>query len=637
MTLRARAALHVDARLLATTIAAVSLGCASLTGGAAPASRARWAANEAADAPLARGFATGGTMAELADGRVAIVDEDDGHVAIASLNEGASPTITPVELGVSVSAVVGASTGFVATAPEADEIVFVDAALRVRSRAAVPCRPTTLARTGSREVWIACTDPPSVVAVAVAVDGTGPSLTVGPALAVAPDPRAIAVDDRGQVWVAHARGGAVTRIAPGGRAVTALTIDRPVLDEATPRRSTWGIAPVAWEGRILVPHVLAAPGDPQVQTRGYGGAPRTVLADVATIDQASAALETRSPVDPLDPEELAAIASRPGRVDDCLLPIASAIHPGARALLVACRGTDDVVALAADAPAPARAELGRARFGAGLASVLVLRDGTVALHESFDRALRRLALTVDSNLGGFTFRDLGVVRLPGLGLAPALARGRATFHRIGDARVAADGRACASCHPSGADDGLVWSTPDGPRRTLSLARVPKSGDGPLSWSGTETDLVRRIFRTTERLGASSALSFGEATDLALYVGELGERARAARAKPPGRSASPRAARGRHQFQEMGCASCHSGSRLSDGSRHDVGSRVSSDRGAAFATPPLYGIRRSPPYYHDGRYPTLRALVFATSDPMGDRFGAAPDALEDLLAYLESLD
>ena len=40
---------------------------------------------------------------------------------------------------------------------------------------------------------------------------------------------------------------------------------------------------------------------------------------------------------------------------------------------------------------------------------------------------------------------------------------------MGDRRISADGRVCASCHPDGREDGVAWVTPEGPRQTPMLA------------------------------------------------------------------------------------------------------------------------------------------------------------------------
>ena len=55
-------------------------------------------------------------------------------------------------------------------------------------------------------------------------------------------------------------------------------------------------------------------------------------------------------------------------------------------------------------------------------------------------------------------------RLPSVReLARDLGVNQNTILRVYE-RLSGDGRACASCHPDGRDDGLVWSTPNGPRQ-----------------------------------------------------------------------------------------------------------------------------------------------------------------------------
>jgi mono/diheme cytochrome c family protein len=428
------------------------------------------------------------------------------------------------------------------------------------------------------------------------------------------------------LFVTHPRSGLITRIDLPNGATHTLVLDANVVRERTERRSTWGVSPAYGNGRLFVPHVLAAPGDPTARTRGYGDTARSVVADVAALDRdAFDASVKPSVVDPLDPEELVALTSRAGRLDDCVLPAASAIHTGSGSLLIGCLGTNELVAVALDAPTPLRAERARIPIGAGVSGIAVGLDGTVIVHEAFDRTLRRLQLRTDAS-GAVTAHSVGTTALPPADRDTAWERGRALFHRVGDSRIARDGRACASCHPSGADDGLVWSTPDGPRRTLSLR---SSAEGhPLSWSGTETELSRRILRTTDRLGASGQLTSGELHDLSTYV-------RGLRSNAP-RAAVGRVARGAARFSEMGCANCHTGSILSDGRRHDVGSATAADTARAFRTSALVDIRERGPYFHDGRYATLRALIFDRDSAMGSRKTATPEELEELLAYVESL-
>jgi mono/diheme cytochrome c family protein len=96
-------------------------------------------------------------------------------------------------------------------------------------------------------------------------------------------------------------------------------------------------------------------------------------------------------------------------------------------------------------------------------------------------------------------------------------------------------------------------------------------------------------------------------------------------------------RGKQIFEsaEAGCATCHAGSSTSDGAMHDVGSGGSS-RLEAFETPSLRFVGHTAPYFHDGRYLTLRALLNARDTKMGSTKHLAPHDVDALEAYLKTL-
>ena len=94
-----------------------------------------------------------------------------------------------------------------------------------------------------------------------------------------------------------------------------------------------------------------------------------------------------------------------------------------------------------------------------------------------------------------------------------------------------------------------------------------------------------------------------------------------------------AARGKAIFEraDVGCATCHSGAKLTNNATIDVGT------GGAFQVPPLVGVGWRTPLRHDGCGATI-----------ADRFGAckttghgttstlSPPDIVDLSTYLESL-
>ncbi|MBX7191846.1 MAG: cytochrome-c peroxidase [Sandaracinaceae bacterium] len=196
--------------------------------------------------------------------------------------------------------------------------------------------------------------------------------------------------------------------------------------------------------------------------------------------------------------------------------------------------------------------------------------------------------------------------------------GHAVFHAATGGHIA-----CASCHPEGGEDGHVWRFSGlGPRRTPALHDV--AGTAPFHWEGDLADvdaLAREVF--TGRMNGVDLPS----THTAALEGWLGH----LRRPSPRAGDGARIARGRAVFEGAGgCAECHDGRHLSDGRSHDVGT------GRAFQTPSLRGVSDRLPVMHDGCAHTLRER-FSPSCGGADHGDAVEgEALEDLLAYLESL-
>jgi cytochrome c peroxidase len=297
-------------------------------------------------------------------------------------------------------------------------------------------------------------------------------------------------------------------------------------------------------------------------------------------------------------------------------------------------------------------------------------------------------LSVNPNFAGTESRSIVVGKST---LPEEVALGRRLFTSAKDSRISgSNGFACASCHPDGRHDGLVWQVSVGPRQTPILAdRL--AGTAPYNWLGTEEALVENIHKTIVRLGGSQ-LEPKEAAALARYVEQY---------LPPIDSphrdavASNAAviARGRELFHsaEVGCSSCHdSGRGFLDGAKHEIGTTsarevelwksvngakvapggppqevvpqqkvieprdrrfqtvdidilpVAGERPAeapvAYDTPGLRHLWASAPYLHDGSVPTLEALL-TTGNP-GDRMGKTshlgPADVAALAAYLRTL-
>jgi YVTN family beta-propeller protein len=195
---------------------------------------------------------------------------------------------------------------------------------------------------------------------------------------------------------------------------------------------------------------------------------------------------------------------------------------------------------------------------------------------------------------------------------------------------------CASCHPNGHTDGLVWDLErDGIgnfKKTKSLLGVKDTA--PYGWHGSSPTLADRIqgtLRTTHRHEPTKR----EIADLVAYLESLPP------PQPPHvkEADKPAVARGKTIFQDKGrCASCHKRAALDDGKTHDLGLRGPTDTQDDFDTPSLRGVARNAPYLHDGRAATLEEVF--TKHNRKKRHGAAhvltKEELADLIAYLKSL-
>ncbi len=192
------------------------------------------------------------------------------------------------------------------------------------------------------------------------------------------------------------------------------------------------------------------------------------------------------------------------------------------------------------------------------------------------------------------------------------------------------GLACASCHPEGGEDGLVWNfLGAGLRRTPSL-RGGILRTAPFHWRGdlaSMRDLCDEVF--TARMGAAPVAP-AHADALGRWLDGLPLPAR------PRPSDEAAAGRGEALFRSAatGCATCHAGPMLTDNRTVDVGT------GGPFQTPALVGLAARAPYLHDGCAATLMDRFTDARCGGGDAHGRTaqltPAQLADLVAYLETL-
>jgi mono/diheme cytochrome c family protein len=214
------------------------------------------------------------------------------------------------------------------------------------------------------------------------------------------------------------------------------------------------------------------------------------------------------------------------------------------------------------------------------------------------------------------------VLLPG---RPRKHTGHEIFHL-----ATTGGIACASCHPEGRDDGQVWNFVNfGPRRTQSLAGGI-AGTEPFHWAGDMGNFDMLAFDVFLSRMSGPKIEVAHAASLKRWVDTI------PRLEAPGNGDAEAVARGQALFNEpsVGCATCHSGSRLTNNQTMDV------NTGAAgpFQVPSLLGVAWRAPYMHQGCAATLEDRFGPCGG--GDRHGQTSQLTvaqrSDLIAYLETL-
>ena len=200
--------------------------------------------------------------------------------------------------------------------------------------------------------------------------------------------------------------------------------------------------------------------------------------------------------------------------------------------------------------------------------------------------------------------------------------------------------ACATCHPNG---GLTNNktyvglnvVPDGQQDGRSTPLLWGARDtAPYGWSGGKTlkDNIKGIIVKRMKGEEPSDRTLDQ---LAAYINSLEFPAnRNLNADGSPTAAAPLAAqRGFNVFERASCNICHVPPIFTKEDTEDIGS------GGTFSVPSLRGVSMTAPYFHDGRYSDLRALIPAKLkflEELGSTETFTEDEIEDLLAFLNSL-
>ncbi|MBL9022825.1 MAG: hypothetical protein JNL21_11545 [Myxococcales bacterium] len=406
----------------------------------------------------------------------------------------------------------------------------------------------------------------------------------------------------------------VAREAGQGYALASVTIPSRSGEGGRSLSSALLAAPARRGARIVVPSVSVDPGDEVSGVSMYYGPPP--LAGIPKQSPVALAIDAASEKR-LSTHTLS--VGREPRVRDCMLPRAILVDDTRQDRgFIACMGIDEVQVVDATALDPMAAVVERIETPAGPTGLALSPDGlTLFVHAEIDGVLRVVELGdagAEPAAGRGPARD---ITLPSR-VTDGARRGRALFYAGGDA-VSFDGLACASCHPDGGDDGLSWTTPEGLRQTPMLAgRLV--GTAPYGWDRGSHDLRAYITQTVSRLRGSGL----DDRDLGALVSHL-----ESLPLPPRREASPLAGAGREVFLSEGCATCHTDVDGTDREKHLV------DEGSnAMDTPSLRHVAVTGPFFHDGRYRTLDALL--EHSDMGRSRALRAEQRASLVAFLESL-
>jgi mono/diheme cytochrome c family protein len=643
--------LHRSRSLLLATIgcAALTAACAHQTAGprtGPPEGRvAHVSGRTAAAPPVVHPYAAArdGSAILLADldGRVVayVADEDDSLIRVIDVEDGREISSTRLG-GIPGQLVMRQDGRLLATLRDTSQVVLLGGGgsegskLKIEKRIDVPSDPVGLALSADDKTLVVTSGWGKAVTVLDAA-----SMEVRAEHAVAREPRGVVVStDGARAFVSHVVGSTLDVIALDGttpfgkdnKVKKALGVDGVeqvfgrMMAAEQKRVSCQGFALARSDsGRVFAPHVLAFTGEPTESSDGYGGGSEgreSEVFHVPVIDEDAAKVI---------PESMRLSAGLDGMPSRCALPRAATV--GKAGLFVTCLGDDVVALFDAQAVNPHEVAVGRWSVPSGPVGIALDEShGRAVVWSQFAHAITTLAIGDGSD----TPRPfaLSSVTLPRDTRASAkIEKGRALFHATGDSRISGDGRACASCHPDGRDDALVWSSPNGPRQTPILAgRL--SGAAPYGWNGDAIDVSTHLVQTFKRLGGKG-ITGDEKEALMAYVGSM-------RAPPALKVKDPPAVlRGQAIFRsaKAECSSCHgSEGDLPDGVNHDVKSRVQGDQRAKFDTPSLKFVSGSAPYFHDGRFKDLKTLLSKTDGKMGHTKHLSPSELSDLEAYLESM-
>jgi mono/diheme cytochrome c family protein len=333
--------------------------------------------------------------------------------------------------------------------------------------------------------------------------------------------------------------------------------------------------------------------------------------------------------------DVAALAAASHRTTFIGYPTSVTLDPHALIAYLPIEGADVVVAASVERPR-----------GGGLGAVgktlratgdgpngVAVDDDRAWVHAAFDHAIQPMDTLIvhealDATDAENTVLSMATLEGPWT-IAPATLSvdqelGRHLFTSTSTEAMSSpgSGASCATCHFEGRNDGLTWPLTEGPRQTPSLIGH-LSDTLPVTWTSEIPSVEGEVQLTSEGRMGGTGLRDDQRAAIAAYLDTL-------RPTDVPRGDDAAIARGKVLFEraDVGCATCHAGPAYTDHASHEMFGL------AAVDTPTLRGVAASAPYVHDGRYPTLSALL--RKGDMGDVSKLDDAELADLQTYVESL-
>jgi DNA-binding beta-propeller fold protein YncE len=571
--------------------------------------------------------------------QLAVVNPDQGSISIIDANSLA--LVSSIDVGGEPHALLELASGkILVTNTRAGEIVVVDPA-----SAAVVNRKTIC----DAPYGLAAAPDGSFIAVACEWDGTVVKVdpnslatsTIATGLA---RPRAVAVVGNAKspsVVVTEFTGGNVVRIAPDGSVsrVSLVPTSAPYRDALTRMSGNLAESIVPANGNLLVAYELVNhTGDATLEkiADDYGsvtdGNPK-INPTIATLNVAADGTPSMSGA-----TLLYSIFDGGGRVFNGPVATASWSHYE----IVANISTNNVAIIDANSSDPKTRAVGNVSVGAGPSGVAVDQaHGIAYVDNAFDGSISKIDLSQATSPTALPSQPLQTqIRTLSQPFSASARAGRKLFYDASNTHVTPSGVvACATCHPGGADDDLIWfietsKIPLKRRRTPSLWNA-HTATAPFHWNGQFATMDDLVESTITDLMAGDGLLV-DLDSVQAYIDEI--------VQPPTAPAADAGAIGRGKIlfdsPDTQCSTCHSGADFTDNQLHAVLNPMSLTSDDSFPmanTPALHGLFLRAPYFHDGRSPSLTDLLTrADASSHGKTSQLATSDVSDLVAYLNSL-